>query len=286
MDKTQHQLIMEILLDCFEQGKFESFLPYLSNDIRRTSMWYQEDIIGRKAMKAYFKGKEQDMIERNNHYHTTLATLKYVDGQPLTFTDALRIEASEGSQAGNQPLASGTRVMMWYPENEPVLLIRKIPFLEPEVMIRLEIDDTGMVNRYHLVDPCLYAYEEVKKTNAVSQEDIHVFGIMAVHHHYSDLGYQATPLSLESSVYPHLVVENEQERFYVIVLSDHAPFHGKAPDQLRTISARRSRQTMIPIRIITTQVIGRGEKPHRILETDDFGVDIIDIDDLKDIMLN
>lgn len=286
MDQTKHEEIMEILLECFEQGKFESFLPYLSKDIRRTSMWYEKDIIGLKAMKAYFKGKEQDMIERNNHYHTTLAYLRYIEGQPLTFTDTLRIEASEASQAGNHTLATGTRIMMWYPENEPVLIIRKDPYLEAEVMIRLEFDDTNQVNRYHIVDPRLYAYEEVKTKDVVSQDDIHVYGIMAVHHHFTEQGYQVVPMSLEGSVYPHLIVENDQECFHVIALSDHAPFYGKAPDRLRRYAAQRSRQTLIPIRIVTTQVTGRGENPYRIKETDDFGVDIIDIDNLKDILSN
>lgn len=54
MHTSHHLPVYKVLIDCMEQGRFDDFFPYLAEDVKRTSMWYAEDISGKADVMDCF----------------------------------------------------------------------------------------------------------------------------------------------------------------------------------------------------------------------------------------
>lgn len=268
---TSHYLhIYKILIDCMEQGRFETFFPYLADDVKRTSMWYAEDITGKTDVMDYFNAKAEYMAE-NNHYHATLAYLKYIDGQPSTMAESPKVIATEGSRAGDQFIPGGTKVVLWYPEGEPVVLIRSdLITQKAPTMITLDFDVNGLVKAYNLVNSELYAYEEVREFGVRNPDDLLRMAIQEVALHFHDFGYTVKILPDHVTTFPHMTVTRDNQTQQVSVFTDHAPFIGKADPDLLKYLGFRALDTRQPAIVAFTQLTGLGQVPHRILTTDDY----------------
>ena len=284
MHQPHNLHVYKVLMDCMEQGKFDAFFPYLADDVKRSSMWYADDITGKDDVIAYFKDKEAVMAE-NDHYFSSLAYLKYIDGQPATMAESPKVVSSEGSKAGDQILPVGTKLVLWYPEGEPVVLIRTSHYSQKApTMVRLDFDANNLVRSYNLVDSTLFAYDEVREYGILDHHDIQKLAIQEVAMHFHDLGYLVQVHSYQPGFFPHMNILQGTESQEVSVFADHAPFIGKADDDLMKSLGIHARHTNKPAIIAFVQIIGLGKEQHRILTTDPyhFTIDrLLDVEAMK-----
>ena len=72
-----HQELIILLKDCYETADFKVIFPYLAQDIKRVSMWY-DDIVGIEAFIDYLNMKA-DQLQKFPLPRYHLAKLKYIN---------------------------------------------------------------------------------------------------------------------------------------------------------------------------------------------------------------
>lgn len=282
MELSHEEHILHVLKDCYDQGKFDAFYPYLAEDVKRTSMWYREDIVGKDKVIEYFQMKEREMAN-NNHYFAQLARLKYVDGQPLTMARKVAVTA-EGSQAGDELIPKGSQLSFYYDEHQLVLLLElEIHLKISPTLISLEFNREGLIEGYHLMNSELYAYEIEPEYGVLSYDALQFIGITEAALHFHNEGYIVDLEDYVFNRFPHFIITKNHISTMVAVFTDHAPYIGYAETEIIAFMIDKAHQQQMEVIIVNITVQGKGDQAHRILTTDPYEVNIIEILDAQKI---
>lgn len=283
MMQQSEKNVYEVLCDCFEKGQFDDFVPFLSTDIVRTSMWDYEEIKGIEAMCAYFKSKEKSMAQ-NDHHFASLAILKYINNEPAGFSKDYQCVASKGSQAGDQEIPEGSQIVMYYPEGETVIVL-KSNYLKTDdpVLIRLDINAQNKVMGYHIVNSALYAFEELDRRAYLSYHDLQQIAIQEAALYFHSLGYSVEIKYYYPMIFPHMILHKDEAKQMVNVMADHAPFVGKASEDLLKFFAHQALKTQLPSIVVYAKIIGLGDHPSLITKKDSYRCELMRILDVEAI---
>ena len=255
-----HQELIVLLKDCYETADFKVIFPYLAQDIKRVSMWY-DDIVGIEAFIDYLNMKA-DQLQKFPLPRYHLAKLKYINNQPSTFSKLENNLVHPDSKIGDLKPNQNTRFALWYPEGEHILLIQENIYEEADVVIRLELNEQGLISCLSLSDTKLYAYD-LLEDHLRSDVQLGQAAVDFINEHYRKLGYETHAVPYEVDIFPHLHVIKQNTKFQVVVLVDRYPFSGGINKDIELFLGMRSYLSQCPIKLVNVQVESLGPHKHR-----------------------
>lgn len=259
-----HQELIVLLKDCYETADFSPLLPFLSPEVKRVSMWY-DDIVGIDAFIEYLHTKENHS-RMNSLSRYSLAKLSYINNQPATYSSIEHNHVHPDSHLGKYKPDENTRFALWYPEDEFVLLAQDSIYADVDVVIRIELNAKGQLICLSLSDAHLYAYTLVD-VQQYTDVQLCQMAVDFIDDHYHKLGYETHVVPYEVDIFPHLHVQKQNTQHQVVVLVDRYPFSGGCDEDVARFLAMRSYLSNCVIKLIHVQVESLGLHKHR------FGVD-------------
>ncbi len=228
--KNEQLEIMHLLNDAYNSGSFEDVIPYLADDVKRTSMWEMTDIEGKENMLIYFKEKENKFKE-NSHHISNLAVLKYIDGQPAGFSRR-NVVSAKGSMAGENEIPQGTQIVQWYAEGQIVLHLTSDYINGTNVLIFVEFNKDNEIKQIDICNDSLYHYEIIPDYTKLNINDLYKRARNEIALMYFDQGYDVF-LDYEGfDHFPSFVICKNTTYENIYLLVDHYPFYGKSNNAL------------------------------------------------------
>ncbi len=268
----QQLKIMQTLKEAYNCGSFKEVIPYLADEIKRTSMWDMSDIEGKENMLAYFQKKEEQFRE-NSHHISELAVLKYINNQPVGFTRQ-NVVASKNSKAKNEDI-EGMRIVQWYAEGRVVIRIADSYYDPDYVLILVDFNKDNQIKQIDLCNDMLYHYVLLPDYGYMTHAMLHEEVRQEIALKYFKKEYFVNYTKLSINEFPSLICMKDEEIVNVIILVDHYPFYGKASKELQTWLDEQIKNYSGKTILYQVQVKGLGEHAHHIKTSDEFKITII-----------
>ena len=139
------------LITGYEEGDFSGFFPYLSEDCRYTSMWVMEPMLGRERIVRHLTRKGEAVRRSGSFPRCTIVRL--VGNVNTVSCDAVHVNGGKA-----RPGCVG----LWYEDGKYALLMEQtIDGRTNGILIDLSLDEQGMVKKFDLCEPALFAFEPV-----------------------------------------------------------------------------------------------------------------------------
>ena len=256
-----------LLVKAYNEANFEPIFEHLAEDVKRTSSWSRENIVGKESVIAYFHEREHEMVSTNQHYFAHYAETAYENGSPRTFPLA-------GGMAGDYPIKPGATGMLWYMEHEPLVTIRVEQNGALEVVVSIELNREQQIKSIHIGDPNIYFLTEYQDPMEMDPKSLIAETAEKVKALFQEEGYIASTHPRDDGWATEVDIQTAHRSYSILVYVDHYPFTGKIPSHIHNYVSMSCYYHHFDVEYALIQAIGKGNNPSRIECGDNFDIEI------------